>query len=179
MITINREFYIPCDIKWYHEDELYKNTVENFEFPRTVLYKYNYINHTADVIICAESSSTKQSLASLGVALARVECNEKNLVNNIGFTKSVSSNTNGQDFIFKFLDSLLNLYFDHNFILKDLIILSAAINFKKKKYEVCYVALGDIFSSEKHGVECEVKAITRHQIICNFNLTKLSVLLDI
>ncbi|VWU51427.1 protein archease, putative [Hepatocystis sp. ex Piliocolobus tephrosceles] len=129
-------------------------------------YKYEYLDHTADVILHSYGNTLKESFESICIAMFNYMCN----LSCIDLKKKRCIKVNGttlEDLLFNFLNEFYFLYGSEYFICK-------TINIILFDLECLYIeayGYGDIFCSHTHESGTEIKAITKHEIkiINNFS----------
>ncbi|PHJ17250.1 archease family protein [Cystoisospora suis] len=120
---------------------------------------FEYLDHTADVIIHAWGSSLREAFVNAGNGLfnymtdtSKVEPKESRTVEAAG--------SDLENLLFHFMDELLFLYGSEYFVARDLLI----TKFDEKACVLACEAKGEPFDRSRHSQGTEVKAITMHEM---------------
>ncbi|SBS87330.1 protein archease, putative [Plasmodium ovale] len=122
-------------------------------------YKYEYLDHTADVILHSYGNSLQESFISVGISMFNYMCN----VNNVKLLMKRRVKAKGEcteDLLYNFLTELHFLYGNEYFICKDIDI----VTFDMENFYIEAYGYGEHFSPSKHESGTEIKAITKHEL---------------
>ncbi|ETB59710.1 hypothetical protein YYC_03124 [Plasmodium yoelii 17X] len=139
-------------------------------------YKYEYLDHTADIILHSYGNNLKEAFESVCVALFNYMCDLKNV--ELKMKRKISIKGDDlDDLLFKFLVEFHFLYGNEYFICKTINI----IVFDIEQFYIEAYGYGELFSTYKHECGTEIKAITKHElkIVSNYNSCEVFVLVDI
>ncbi|CRH03863.1 protein archease, putative [Plasmodium relictum] len=152
-----------------NEEKLNEN-----DFKKT--YKYEYLDHTADVILHSYGNNLTECFESVCISMFNYMCNLNDVKSKIR-RKIIVKGDNLDDLLFNFLTEFHFLYGKEYFICKNIDI----IKFDKQNFLIEAIGYGDFFNSSKHECGTEIKAITKHElkIISNNENYEIFVLVDI
>ncbi|SBT45171.1 protein archease, putative [Plasmodium ovale wallikeri] len=122
-------------------------------------YKYDYLDHTADVILHSYGNSLQESFISVGISMFNYMCN----INKVELQMKRRVKAKGdcsENLLYNFLTELHFLYGNEYFICKDIDI----VTFDTNNFYIEAYAYGEIFSPSKHESGTEIKAITKHEL---------------
>ncbi|SCM07247.1 protein archease, putative [Plasmodium chabaudi adami] len=139
-------------------------------------YKYEYLDHTADIILHSYGNNLKEAFESVCVSLFNYMCDLKNV--ELKMKRKVSIKGDDlDDLLFKFLVEFHFLYGNEYFICKTVDITI----FDTEQFYIEAYGYGELFSTYKHECGTEIKAITKHEIkiVSNDNSCEVYVLVDI
>ncbi|CRG95793.1 protein archease, putative [Plasmodium gallinaceum] len=174
---INKSFISESEEE---EDYVEKNISNNKEklcennFKKT--YKYEYLDHTADVILHSYGNNLTECFESICISMFNYMCNLNNVKSKIRRNIIVKGD-NLDDLLFNFLTEFHFLYGNEYFICNHIDI----VKFDKQNFLIEAIGYGDFFNSSKHECGTEIKAITKHElkIISNNENCEIFVLVDI
>ncbi|KEG03058.1 protein archease, putative [Plasmodium vinckei vinckei] len=139
-------------------------------------YKYEYLDHTADIILHSYGDNLKEAFESVCISLFNYMCD----LNNVELKMKRKISIKGDDLddlLFKFLVEFHFLYGNEYFICKTVDITI----FDMEQFYIEAYGYGELFSTYKHECGTEIKAITKHEIkiVSDDNSCEVYVLVDI
>ncbi|CXI51614.1 protein archease, putative [Plasmodium berghei] len=157
-------------------DQNIMNDIEICNINLNKNYKYEYLDHTADIILHSYGNNLKEAFEAVCISLFNYMCDLKNV--ELKMKRKVSIKGDDlDDLLFKFLVEFHFLYGNEYFICKTIDI----IVFDIEQFYIEAYGYGELFSTDKHECGTEIKAITKHElkIVSNNDSCDVFVLVDI
>ncbi|KAI4835732.1 protein archease [Plasmodium brasilianum] len=140
-------------------DDMEKDREKLYGITLEKIYKYEYLDHTADIILHSYGNNLMECFESICISMFNYMCNLNKVELKIR-KKVIVHGDNLDDLLFKFLNEFHFLYGSEYFICKRIDILT----FDTKTFFIKAVGYGETFSSFKHEGGTEIKAITKHEL---------------